>query len=174
MGTFHHHFAIAVVSYNEDRAAQAFEKVKEFARSKQDDTLGIDFEHELLIGPISGVMNGIETYIMVPDGSKEWWSTSNTADEIRAYFIEQMSEVADVAHGSFGELATTFERVGDEFRLGDTVRIIKDEVSELVGLTGTIKLFSNDGTTAWVVRPHGAGLWCAVSNLEVINEKGYA
>jgi hypothetical protein len=50
--------------------------------------------------------------------------------------------------------------------VGDTVRIVRDREPLLVGLVGTIRGVSADGTIAFVETnpPHGA--WCSVSNLE--------
>lgn len=106
MGTIHHHIAVATVGYNEDKAAEAFARVVEFAKAKDDFPLDIDFS-TLLIGPVEGVMNSYSSYLMVPDGSKEWWSTSEIANEVREFFVKEMSPYADVFVGSWGELNTT-------------------------------------------------------------------
>lgn len=107
MGTIHHDFVIAVAWRRCDAAQQAFEKTKEFAESRRDSMYGNPAD--LLVGPVEGIANLYETYLMVPDGSKEGWDTSNLCDEVRAFFIEKMKEAgADVAFGSFGERLTRF------------------------------------------------------------------
>jgi hypothetical protein len=105
MGTIHHHVAVATVGWNYDKAAEAFARVIEFAKSKNE-FLVSNYE-SLLIGPVDGVMNSYTSYLMVPDGSKEWWGTSDDCNEIRDYFVKEMNPHADVFVGSFGELSTT-------------------------------------------------------------------
>jgi len=52
---------------------------------------------------------------MVPDGSKEWWSTSNDANDVRQKFVDELSAYSEVFVGSWGELSTTGEFVnGDD------------------------------------------------------------
>lgn len=108
MGTMHHHIAVATTwRDNDPKVKAAFERVKDFAKGfNKSDIMGLGYE-TLLIGPLRGVMNGYESYIMIPDGSKEGWSTSDDANVIRGYFMETMSEFADVFVGSWGELMTT-------------------------------------------------------------------
>lgn len=108
MGTIHHHVAVATVGYSHEKAAEAFARVVAFAKTKEDFPLGIDFS-DLLVGPVQGVINDYSSYLMVPDGSKEWWSTSDIANEVREFFVKEMSPHANVFVGSWGELETTGE-----------------------------------------------------------------
>lgn len=112
MGTIHHGFAIAVVdACDPDKAADAFADVRDFAR-KNSETFFNNYFDQLLVGPIESVVNFTQTYFMAPDGSKEWWSTSDIGNKVRQYFIDKMTEAgADVVYGSFGELEDTFVRV---------------------------------------------------------------
>jgi hypothetical protein len=41
----------------------------------------------LVIGPVPGLVNGYVSYAFLPDGSKEYWGTSNEADEHRQRFV---------------------------------------------------------------------------------------
>ena len=50
--------------------------------------------------------------------------------------------------------------------IGDLVRVIDDEYEELVGLTGVLKDFGPDGTTAIV--EVGIRAWFSVCNLEKV------
>ena len=62
--------------------------------------------------------------------------------------------------------------------VGDKVVIIDDAIKHLIGEHGVLGKFGPDGTTAWVELPplqldetHEIpdwGVWCSVSNLEVI------
>lgn len=40
----------------------------------------------LIVGPVEGVINGDVWWVMLPDGSKEGWSTSYRGEEVRARF----------------------------------------------------------------------------------------
>lgn len=115
MGTIQHH--VAVATFSDTRyavAAEVFERIKRFARalSNADSPLYTPYEN-LLVGPVSGVMNGYISYLMVPDGSKEYWPTSDDADTLRRMFVDEMSKVADVFIGSWGEIETTGSRAYD-------------------------------------------------------------
>lgn len=119
MGTIHHNFVIAVGYYNSERHNAAFERVKaEATRLGQRDVFPNDFSN-LLVGPIEGITNGYVTYFMAPDGSKEWWETSEIGNEVRDFFIDVMTEAGcTVVHGGFGELLTTFT-TADEHLTGE-------------------------------------------------------
>lgn len=110
MGTIQHGFAIAVATYNHDEVRDAFARVLDFAETIEDLPFFSDLR-QLLVGPVEGVANLTETYFMAPDGSKEGWAASGYGDEVRNYFIQEMSKAgAEVVHGSFGELGTSFLR----------------------------------------------------------------
>lgn len=110
MGTIHHDFAVAVDIFPDGQAAAAFAEVKAFAFALGEDATPFTTSYErLLVGPVAGVANHTETYFMVPDGSKEGWSTSDDGNDIRDFFIEKMVAAGcQVAHGAFGELDSSF------------------------------------------------------------------
>lgn len=57
-------------------------------------------------------------------------------------------------------------------KVGDKVRIVRDEHPHLVGKVGTLVRFAPDGTTAWVESPAlGIGVWCSVALLAVEEEE---
>ena len=115
MGTIHHHIAVATTYSDDYRVQEAFYHVVEFAKSQSKVPLFEDFD-KLLIGPVHGVMNSYRSYLMVPDGSKEWWNTSDDADVIRNYFVEEMSKApgCEVFVGSWGEMDTTADFVNGD------------------------------------------------------------
>ena len=43
---------------------------------------------QLLVGPTPSLVNGYVTYALLPDGSKEGWSTSDLGDRARQIFID--------------------------------------------------------------------------------------
>jgi hypothetical protein len=49
----------------------------------------------LVIGPVEAVTNGYRHYVLLPDGSKEGWDTSNAGDEIRERFTGLFGERYD-------------------------------------------------------------------------------
>ena len=64
----------------------------------------------LIVGPVQSVTNSYWTTVMLPDGSKEGWDTSDDGDEIRERFIALFgqryadgSSVHAVVHVQFGE-----------------------------------------------------------------------
>lgn len=52
--------------------------------------------------------------------------------------------------------------------INDRVRIVRDEYPELVGREGLIKQFSYDQVTAWIESDSMVGVWCCVSDLELV------
>ncbi|MEX3315663.1 hypothetical protein [Sulfitobacter sp. PS-8MA] len=96
MGTMRHH-AIIVTSWDKGAIDEAHAKAADL------------MEH--VSGIVPGVVNGQASFAVLPDGSKEWWDTSDKADEARAQFIEWMGsrKYLDYAAVSFGELSATFE-----------------------------------------------------------------
>lgn len=58
-------------------------------------------------------MNGYQTIVMNPDGSKEGWPLSNKFDEVREEFIKQLDSSWDWISVSFGELGYKIEKSND-------------------------------------------------------------
>jgi hypothetical protein len=58
---------------------------------------------QLVVGPIEAAVNGYVTYAFLPDGSKEWWGTSDDADTARAAFVSLFNlsrwDVVSVRYG---------------------------------------------------------------------------
>jgi len=86
MGYQRHH-AIIVTSWNLTAITEAHNE----ALRLYDDTLSTSWSW--LISPIlQSVINGIQTFMVAPDGSKEGWRHSNSSDRRRADFIEWLDE----------------------------------------------------------------------------------
>jgi len=58
------------------------------------ESLPEDWRH-LVIGPVPGVINDYFSYVFLPDGSKEGWTTSDRGDEYRARFAALFSGCYD-------------------------------------------------------------------------------
>lgn len=57
----------------------------------------------LLVGPVSAVANFTESYVFLPDGSKEGWVTSDLGDALRQELMEIADEVyADAVEIGYG------------------------------------------------------------------------
>jgi len=76
MGYIRHH-AIVVTSWDEKLLAKAHEMAKICGNNVTD-----------IVGPLT---NGCCTFCIVPDGSKEGWSTSYEGDDARLQFIAWMN-----------------------------------------------------------------------------------
>ena len=78
MGTIYHD-AVLITGYS-SRAAERPD-VEAFRASLPESF------RQLVIGPIDGAVNGYVTFAFLPDGSKEWWDTSDAAEVARAAFV---------------------------------------------------------------------------------------
>lgn len=65
-------------------------------------TKNVPEEYKDLITPVSEGWNDLKSFAILPDGSKEGWSTSDKMDEIRKIFIEHFKYNSDLIHISFG------------------------------------------------------------------------
>lgn len=103
MGFIRHDTVIVVVSdYAYDRPGW-MPDIRTFRES-----LPEEWRH-LVVGPVRSVVNGYDTYLFLPDGSKEDWGTSNDGDEYRLAFVDLFSvghsdksspfDVTVVSHG---------------------------------------------------------------------------
>lgn len=114
MGTMQHHVAVAVV-HAYDEATTGAAKVADALRLEADAIgNGVPYETEpslasLIVGPVPTIVNGGVTYLMAPDGSKEWWDTSNLADQLRDRFVAEMRPYAEVFVASWGDLGARIE-----------------------------------------------------------------
>lgn len=111
MGTISHDAII--VTGDEKAVAQAHELALGIALTfKEDGPMQSDWS--LLISPVVGsVMNCYASFLVAPDGSKEFWSTSNAGDELRKLIVERLagSDMVTVVEVKFGELGEEIRRV---------------------------------------------------------------
>lgn len=101
VGTIHHH-AIVVTDSEEADLKAAHAKAVE---------LGM-----LVTNITEPGVNGYQSFLVAPDGSKEWWPESYAGNERRKQFMEWLCDPKNPAHVdwvevSFGELETTAKTV---------------------------------------------------------------
>lgn len=111
MGTISHD-AILVTGRIE-HVRKAHDEVAHIARRfhPKDDPTNTDWS--VLISPVvPHVMNGTASMLVAPDGSKEWWSTSDQGDELRGQIVGKLRDldaegcyvdIVLVRHGELGE-----------------------------------------------------------------------
>lgn len=104
MGYIKHQAVIAVViddSSDVDQLRRQLAELidKPFNRSAE----------QLLVGPTPSLVNGYVTYALLPDGSKEGWSTSDLGDRARQIFIDHFRALGgtQVIEVSFDEDSVT-------------------------------------------------------------------
>ena len=81
MGTIRHDMAIGLSSSIED------DKLKKSIKKIRKKAVEAGIRKTIILGPHKGV-NGYDTYVYCPDGSKEGWSASDASDGLREEFIE--------------------------------------------------------------------------------------
>jgi len=70
-------------------------------------------EWERLVSPVlKSLTNGYEWFFVAPDGSKEWWDTSDQGNEFREQIGAALG--ADVVWVRFGELGIAVRAYGQE------------------------------------------------------------
>lgn len=70
---------------------------------------GFDTDWTQVISPVVlGVMNGYATFMVAPDGSKEWWGHSDKGDEMRKRIVDAVERVT-VVKVRWGELGDEIE-----------------------------------------------------------------
>ena len=109
MGTIQHD-ALLITTYDDD-SQKIREKIWEIASRYSSDT-GAPMDSLVLHG--RSVMNGYGFVVVIPDGSKEWWGTSDVGDQMRAEIEEFCVDPATHAHAvavSWGELRTSIREV---------------------------------------------------------------
>ena len=99
MGTYIHRAVIAVMPPNmsgtyAERYHAKMAELSEFRASLPDDQW-----RALVIGPAPAVMNSFEWVIFLPDGSKEWWDTSDAGDGYRDQFLAIFPDALIAAWG---------------------------------------------------------------------------
>lgn len=78
------HDTIVVISWDEDHFAAVHAKAVELLGAISDGT-GTVFNYVSNI--VDSRMNGQQAFLIAPDGSKEGWNTSDTAEAARAEFV---------------------------------------------------------------------------------------
>lgn len=109
MGYIRHDAVLAVVSSTKP---ETMPDVEAFRRSLPEEW------RRLVIGPIDSIVNSYALYAFLPDGSKEWWDTSDVGDRYREQFRALFSSAVfpDVLSVAFGG------DYGDEF--GATTEVL--------------------------------------------------
>lgn len=82
------HDAIVAIGYwspSESERSETELQIDELRAEMVDPKFGNDESH-LLIGPIQAAVNGYTSYAYLPDGSKEYWDTSDRHNEWRERF----------------------------------------------------------------------------------------
>ena len=106
MGTIQNHALLVTVPMDSARVREDMLTVKEYARKATDPLVSAMDD---LIVEIPGVVNFASTIVMAPDGSKEYWSTSDRGDEVREFFIETFSKYGTVIEVQWGDHGTKVE-----------------------------------------------------------------
>jgi len=84
MGYMRHH-AIIVTSWDQENLVKAHNQASSLIWQ-------LELPHSML-GPILGpTVNGMSTFLIAPDGSKEFWDTSENGDELRKQFTTWLDE----------------------------------------------------------------------------------
>ena len=103
MGYFRHQAVVVVMNDFDDTQKNAIEAFS----TLQEEMGALDQEVPnppcCIVGPVTGI-NGYYSWAFLPDGSKEGWNPSDTADDFRERFIEiaQSSEHASVVELQLG------------------------------------------------------------------------
>lgn len=88
MGYIRHHAIIVTATYD-GWAVRARRKAVELVEKEMAGHCAVND----MVGPILGpTVNGTETFIIGPDGSKEGWETSGNGDAMREQFIAWLEE----------------------------------------------------------------------------------
>lgn len=87
----HVHHALLVTSWKVKAVKVAHERAKAILTSHQVEP---DNGYAKLVTPITkGVINNFASFAIVPDGSKEGWSTSNAVDAARSEIVAMLREM---------------------------------------------------------------------------------
>lgn len=111
MGTISHD-AIIVTGYDE-HVDEAREKVLAIARDMpRPEPITEDWEG--LVSPVlQSLTNGYCSFFVAPDGSKEWWGTSDRGDDFRSQVVEALA-----GDGYLTVIQVRYGERGDEIRRG--------------------------------------------------------
>jgi hypothetical protein len=110
MGYLRHH-AIIVTGWDRDDLMSAYGMAHHIFSFRDEDT-GRTFDS--LVSPIIPVItNSGGTFLIAPDGSKEWWDTSDTMDRLRGQFCDELA--ASSLHVEWCEVIVGSD--DDEYRI---------------------------------------------------------
>lgn len=104
MGVINHDAVVATTCDNEE-----VDRVLLWIHSQDEDT-------QRLFGKSEVMLNGYQTIVMFPDGSKEGWSTSSECDQKREEFLSLLEDFGcwNICHVSFGEFGSAIKRTNCE------------------------------------------------------------
>ncbi len=106
MGYIYNEYVVVLLSVYSDNYEEITEDLKSLQQNyKVDRGEYIQDFGSLITGPLKEISNANnETWIMTPDGSKEGWDTSNTADTLRQQFIAtaKRAEYRSIVHFCMG------------------------------------------------------------------------
>lgn len=110
MGYLRQH-AIVVTSWSQDDLVSAYGKAHRIFGCRDEDT---QRTFDCLVSPIiPRIANGGGSFLIAPDGSKEWWSTSDVADGLRKQFCDELA--ASSLHVEWCEVIVGSD--DDEYRI---------------------------------------------------------
>lgn len=90
MGYMRHH-AIIVSGWQDEAVLAAHEKAQALL-DEHDDEGGTEGFDSLVTPIVRGLTNGYSSFAILPDGSKEWWSTSDAVERARADFLRWLRD----------------------------------------------------------------------------------
>ena len=93
MGHFKHH-TIIVTSWNDKNILKSREKAIEIFNQHFANDLH-DKGKSLISQVVYGVANGYCSFFIAPDGSKEWWETSDCGNRARQEFLDWLNKDED-------------------------------------------------------------------------------
>ena len=89
MGRMRHH-AIVVTGWKDEAVAAAHDQAEALLYAATDP--GSPAASVLLTPIMRALTNGYSSFAILPDGSKEWWDTSNAVEDARAEFLRWLRE----------------------------------------------------------------------------------
>jgi len=112
MGTIHHN-AVIVTGWNEHVDLAREKALDLWAEAFADDEIVTPEGARSLVGEVvDGLTNGYRTFFIAPDGSKEWWSTSDAVNGARNAFLTWLREselYLDYVMVGYGDLGLQVE-----------------------------------------------------------------
>ena len=95
MGHIKHH-AIVVTSWQNEHLEEARQKAIEiFEKNFENEPYEKPYAKKLISEITEGLTNGINSFFIAPDGSKEGWETSNNGNNARKEFLDWLQNEED-------------------------------------------------------------------------------